>query len=93
MSEMVLEFDKNHILYKNFQYDSSKVICQNIQSTFRPQLKEIARTAKNAVKEWEKDYFEKHLYEPTCDDMNDNIKSTMIRYKHAQSLIKHWRVT
>ena len=91
-NETVKTFDKHHLLYRDYRYESSKAICQNILKKLIPELKSIVNHSKKTIQKWEKEFFEQNLRESLSSDLNETIKNAYRTYKHAKSLLKHWSI-
>ena len=92
MTEEVKLFDQHHCLFKDFRYESSASICQNIKSNNREKIKIMNKESKSKLQTWEKQFFKKNGKEPISTDMDDNIKKIYKQMNHSKSIIKLWNI-
>ena len=90
MTENIRQFDKHHQLYKEYSYESSLAICQNLVSVFKVSVMEEYENSKRFVETWEKDFFQSFAYEPSLKDMDEEVKTARTKFMHAKSLLKLW---
>ena len=90
---LIKEFDKHHELFKNFKYQQSAAICENLIKQFQKQVKEKYIHFKTICENWDTDFFSKNFVEPTHKDMNNEIYKSFKAFQHAKSLIKKWKLS
>ena len=90
MTAQVKEFDRHHVLFKDFRYKKSADICQNLLIGFKKGMKEKSEEAKLIYCRWEKEFFAKNLIEPKIEDMDGEMYKIYKQYLHSKTLIKSW---
>lgn len=88
----VRSFDEHHLKFRDFQYESSRLMCQTLKSKMSPQIKEINLKATKVVQNWEKEFFKLHLREPTTKDMDNEIMEANRRRSHSKLVMKTWKL-
>ena len=92
MTIQVKEFDRHHILFKDFRYKKSADICNKLLIDFKKDLKEKCEEAKNTYCQWEKEFFAKHVVEPKIEDMDGSMYKIYKQYLHSKTLMKSWKL-
>ena len=92
MTNRVKEFDRHHLLYKDFKYAKSGEICNNLLILFKKNIENKFEDAKKLYGEWEKEFFAKNLFDAKIDDMDNSIFKIYKRFVHSKSLIKLWKL-
>ena len=69
ISDQLREFDKQHVLYKDFKYESSRKRCQNVLPKLQEDVTKEYMNAKIFVDDWQKSYFVTHVIEPGKDQL------------------------
>ena len=95
MSQPVREYDKHHVLFKNFKYEKSLAICSNIIKRFTPDIVSVCEETSVLVKQWEKDFFIAHGKSATTEDLQADFEAhTMYKkWQHSKSLMKLWNIS
>lgn len=88
------EFDKHHIIFKNYKYESSRKICSKILPTLQKKVKEKLSYYENAVTSWEKEFFSKNEKLPSLTDIEKDA-GHYHNYKQllrCQKIVKFWNL-
>ena len=88
------EFDTHHVLFKNFKYEQSRVMCQRRLLELQRKVKEEYEMAKIFVGNWEKNYFEKYGITSGKNqlDEDDDYSHNYIKYINGKKLMQLWKI-
>ena len=73
MRDQVRQFDHHHTLFKDYKYQQSAEICNNLIRSFKNTVVERFNVAKIEFCSWEKEFFVKNLREAVAEDISENI--------------------
>ena len=90
--EEVRSFDKHHLIFKEYKYEASRLLCQNLKLTLSKTIKEENKTATNAIRSWEKDFFKFYFKEPSINDMSNEILIIYKKMIHSKSIMRAWNL-
>ena len=94
ISDQLREFDKQHVLYKDFKYESSRKRCQNILPKLQENVTKEYMNAKIFVDDWQKSYFVTHGIEPGKDQLEENEQyhQNFTKLVNGKKLLKMWNL-
>lgn len=93
MTDQVRQFDHHHTLFKDYKYQQSAEICNNLIRSFKNTVVERFNVAKIEFCSWEKEFFVKNLREAVAEDISENILKVYKQYIHGKSLLKIWKLS
>ena len=90
MTDKVTQFDKHHVMAKDFKNEKSEAICRNLIIHFSEKLLEVKLDLKEQFREWETSYFIQNNREPYPNDLGPEQLKIRKRFQLAEKLIKHF---
>ncbi|XP_066918035.1 uncharacterized protein [Clytia hemisphaerica] len=91
VTDEVKNFDKHHILFKDYRYEKDGEICRNIISNLASRLQSAYEDAKKSFSSWQEAFVMKHLQEPFANDMDEETLKIYNIMVNAKSLLKHFK--
>ena len=93
VSAELREFDKNHISFKNFKYETSRKFCQNLLPQLQERVIKQYKVATSFMDEWQKDYYVEHGVEPGSEQLENNEEcfKMYMQVVHGRKLLQMWK--
>ena len=91
VTDEVKNFDKHHLLFKNWRYERDAEICKNLIQNFAPRLVAVHRDAEERYLTWQNAFVENHMQEPYKEDMNEDVAKNYSVMVNAQALLVHFK--
>lgn len=92
MTEQVRDYDKHHVLFKSYKYETSGEICKKTKDMLKEELVSIYQSSREEFDQWERQFFQKNCTEPHPNDMDDHIAKTHKKLINAKSIAKLWKI-
>ena len=94
MTDDVKSFDKHHIKFRDWSYESDREKCNNLIKKFSPALIKKYNESKAVVNAWDDAHFRKKFKENfEYKKMGPEVQKAYETMKTANSLIKHFKIS
>ena len=91
VTQQVKDFDHHHMTFKSSFAEKSGEICKHLITIFVPRLEAAYTSSTEAVKLWQNAFYEKHMFLPKSDDLDEKCLKQHTIMKHAKSLLNHFK--